>query len=89
MRIRSLFSSAIFLVLCAFAPSAEADNAGPRFCVVPVQGATAGIGAMGAVYQQTFAAYRLPGVPAPVFAPVFGRAWTIDANRRGRPLYRT
>ena len=40
---------------------------------------------MGAVWQQAVAAFRLPGIPAPVFVPNFAPPWTIDANRRAIP----
>jgi hypothetical protein len=84
MPIRLLLGSVI-AILCLIAPSTKADTADARFCIVPVQGAEEGIGIFGSASRKTFASFRLPGSPAPVFAPLPGSAWTISADRRAIP----
>lgn len=86
MRIsRCVWSTLLIIALCAFAGSAAAGNADQRFCIVPVKDAAAGIGHTGQVVWKTNAAFRLPGIAAPVFVALFGKDWTIDANRRAVP----
>ncbi len=84
---RSLVYSINLFLLVAFSPMAKAEIATPRFCVVPVKGAEAGVGPSGDVWRHTFEARRLPGVAAPIFlAP--GQtppSWTIDASRNAVP----
>ena len=83
MRISSyVWSTLLTIALCAFAGLAAAESADQRFCIVPVKDAAAGVGDAGQVSWRTQAAFRLPGIAAPVFVARFGKDWTINADRR-------
>jgi hypothetical protein len=84
MMVRSRFwLVAVALVSNAFGAFAMPPNADPRFCIVPVKGGiTAGLGMTGEQWRQTSEAFRLPGIPGPVFRSQFGPAWTVDTERR-------
>lgn len=88
MPTRRLIWIILSIAFSAAVASARADETSTRFCIVPVKGATANVAFAGMVDRLTHWAFRVPGVPAPVFVADIAGDWTIDANRRRVPYTR-